>query len=54
MFTKIIQNVMPNYISAETITCDDGDPPWINKDIKQLILDKNHVYKSYICNDKSL
>ena len=28
--------------------------PWINKDIKQLILHKNHAYKSYICNDKSL
>ena len=54
MFTKIIKNITPNYISDETITCDDRDPPWINKDIKQLILDKNHAYKSYIRNDKSL
>ena len=30
------------------------DPPWIYKDIKQLILDKNHAYKSYIRNNKSL
>ena len=44
---------MYNQVPHETITCDDRDPPWINKDIKQLILDKNHACKSYICNDKS-
>ena len=54
MFNKTIKNIMSNYIPHETITCDDRDPPWINKDIKQLILDKNHAYKSYIRNDKSL
>ena len=45
---------MSNYFPHETVTCDDRDPPWVNKDIKQLILDKNHAYKSYIHNDKSL
>ena len=45
---------MSNYIPHETVICDDRYPPWINKDIKQLILDKNHAYKSYIRNDKSL
>ena len=54
MFNKTIKNIMSNYIPHGTIICDDRDPPWINKDIKQLILDKNHEYKSYICNDKSL
>ena len=54
MFNKTIKNIMPNYIAHETIICDGRDPPWINKDIKQLILDKNHAYKSYIRNDKSL
>ena len=39
-------------IPHEKIICDDRDPPWINKDIKQLIFDKNHEYKCYICNDK--
>ena len=48
MFNKTIKNIMSNYIPHETIICDDRDPPWINKDIKQLILDKNHAYKSYI------
>ena len=54
MFNKTIKNIMSNYIPHETIICDDRDPPWINKDIKQLILDKNHAYKSYIRNYKSL
>ena len=45
---------MPNYVPHETNICDDRDSPWINKDIKQLILDKNHACKSYIGNDKSL
>ena len=39
---------MSNYIPHETIICDDRDPPWIIKDIKQLILDKimhtNHTF----------
>ena len=54
MFNKTIKNIMSNHILHETIICDDRDPPWINKDLKQLILDKNHAYKSYIRNDKSL
>ena len=48
-----IKSIMSNYIPHETITCNDRDPPWINKNIKQLILDKNHAYQSYIRNDKS-
>ena len=54
MFNKTVKNIMSNYIPQETIICDDRDPPWINKDIRQLILDKHHAYKSYIRNDKSL
>ena len=45
---------MSNYIPHETIVCNDRNPPWINKDIKQLILGKNHAYKSYIGSDKCL
>ena len=54
MFNKNIKYIMSNYVPHEAITCDERNPPWINKDIKQLILDKNHAYKSYICIDKSL
>ena len=45
---------MSNDLPHETTICNDRDPPWINKDIKQLILDKHHAYKSYIGSDKSL
>ena len=36
-----------NYTLHETINCDDKDPPWINKDIKELIHDKNQAHNSY-------
>ena len=53
MFNKTIKNIMSDYIPHETINCDDRDSPWINKNIKQLILDKYHAHQSYIRNDKS-
>ena len=43
MVNKTIKNIMSSYIPHETITCDDRDLSWITKDIKQLILDKNHA-----------
>ena len=46
LFNKTIKNIIPNNISHETVTCDDRDPPWINKDITELIDDKNQAYKS--------
>ena len=46
-------NILSNYISNETITYDDRDPPWTNKNIKQLILEKNQVYKSCLRSNKS-
>ena len=45
---------MSNYILHEAITPDNRYPAWINKDIKQLIWNKNPAYKSYVRNDKSL
>ena len=45
MFHKTSKSMF-NYIPHKTITCNDRNPPWINKDIKQLIWDKNHAYKS--------
>ena len=50
---KTIKNILSNYIPHETITCDDKDPPWFNKNIKQLIQEKNNTYKSYILSDKN-
>ena len=40
IFNATIKNILSNYIPHETITCDDRHPPWINKNIKQLILEK--------------
>ena len=36
MFNKTFKNIMRNYIPHKIITCGDRDPPWINKDIKQI------------------
>ena len=39
MFNNIIKNACYD-IPRETTICDDRDPPWINKDVKQVILNK--------------
>ena len=44
--TKPLRTVS-NYIPHETIVCNDRDPHWINKNIKKLINDQNHAFKSY-------
>ena len=54
LLNKTIKNVIRNYIPHETITCDDKDPPWINKNIKELIHDKNQAYKSYRQNKNNI
>ena len=53
LFNKTIKNILSNYIPHETITCDDKDPPWFNKNIKQLIQEKNNTYKSSILSVKN-
>ena len=52
-FNKTIKNVLSNYIPHGTITCDDRDPAWINKTIKQLIQKINNACRSYILSKKS-
>ena len=47
-------NMIQNFISHETIICDDRDPPWINKEIKKLMLEKNLAFKSYCYSNKSM
>ena len=34
-------NIIQNFVPNETIIYDDRDPPWINKEIKQLLEQKN-------------
>ena len=52
LFNKTIKNIISNYIPHETVTFDDRDPPWINKNVKQLILEKNEMYKKYLNENK--
>ena len=47
ILNKTILNILSNFIPYETLTFDDKDPPWFTKKIKNLIQDKNNVYKSY-------
>ena len=53
-FTQTLLNIIQNFISHKTITCDDRDPPWINKEIKKLMLEKNLTFKSYCYSNKSM
>ena len=34
-------------IIREAITCDDRNPPGMNKKIKELVLHENHIYNVY-------
>ena len=52
LFNKTIKNILSNYIPHETVTSDDRDPPWINKNVKLLILEKNEMYKKYLNENK--
>ena len=45
---------MQNFVPNKTIICDDSDPPWINKETKQLIEQKNQFYIRFIRNNKTL
>ena len=53
-FTKTLLNIIQNFIPHETIICDDRDLPWINKEIKKLMLQKNLAFKSYCYSNKSM
>ena len=47
LFNKTIKNIILTYIPHETSVCNDRDPTSINKNIRELIHDKSHAYKSY-------
>ena len=53
LFYKTAKNILSNYILHDTITCDDKDTPQFNKNIEQLIREKNNTYKSYILSNKN-
>ena len=53
LFNKTIKNIVSDYIPHETIICNDKDSPWNNKNIRKLINDKNHAYRSYRQNENN-
>ena len=48
LFNQTIANIVSNFIPNETMTFDDRDPPWLNKNIKNLINYKNAIYNKLI------
>ena len=44
--------IISNYIPHEKVTFDDRDPPSIDKNAGQLILEKNEVYEKYVKENK--
>ena len=47
IFNNTITNIMSNFVPNEIIICDDRDPPWMNRHIKNLILYKANFYKTF-------
>ena len=39
---------MSNFIPNETMLVNDRDPPWITSKLKNIIQEKNLLYKNYI------
>ena len=44
---KKLLDIIQNFIPHKTIICDDRDPPWINNEIKKLMVENNLSFKSY-------
>ena len=47
IFNKRIMNIMSNCVPNELITCDDRDPPWMNRYIKISLLQKVIFIKDF-------
>ena len=47
LFNKTMKNMLYNFISHETNTCEDKHSSWIDKPIKRLIQNINEAYKRF-------
>ena len=54
IFSKSILNILHNFIPHETLLVDDTDLPWLTNKIKNLINEKNTVFKDYYQNSNNL
>ena len=48
VFNETIMNIMSNFVPNELITCDDRDPPWMNRYIKNFIAAINDFHKKFV------
>ena len=54
LFNQTMKNILSNFVTHETVICDDRDPPWINSKIKGLIQEKNIAKKCYFQNNEDI
>ena len=52
IFNNTILNILSNFYPRETLTSNAKDLSWFNKEMKEIIQDKNNAFKAY-CNDSS-
>ena len=45
---KTVKNIIRSFIPDGVITCNDRDPPWINKNIKELLFMTKTKLRSHI------
>ena len=53
LFNETIVDIMSNFITKETMIFDDRDPPWLNKNTKNMVNCKNAIYKKLIHHNDS-
>ena len=54
VFNDTITNIMPNVVPNEITICDNRDPPWMNRHIKNLIFYKTNFYKTFVHGKNSM
>ena len=52
-FNETMENIMSNFIPNEAMTFDYRGPPWLNKNIKNMINYKNTIYDKLIRHNDS-
>ena len=46
-------NIFSNYIPITSVIVDDKNPPWRTERLKNKVIEKNYIYKSYVSNGKT-
>ena len=51
-FTKLLLNIIHNFIPYKTIVCDDRDSHWTKRKFLKMVK-KNNAYKSHCCSNRN-